>query len=142
MSEDMGGESVTKGVNLITDISRKATKDWQDYRTISLINHPSKLLPRVLLSRLKRKAEHKMNLLGSKSTSMLADHRTTPCVGKKIQTCMIVTYPTTSSYPKPFLRARLKEDKRKADRKNSSLTTPETSQHCKLLHMTKNRDQW
>ena len=32
-------------------------KQWQNYRTISLISHPSKIILRVMLKRLKTKAE-------------------------------------------------------------------------------------
>ena len=43
--------------SLIIPLSKSEIQDCKNYRTISLISHPSKILLRVILSRLKGKAE-------------------------------------------------------------------------------------
>ena len=60
MLEDLGDEGMAEGVNTIARhiFTKKGNlKQCQNYRSISLISHPSKIMLRVIRDRLKAKAE-------------------------------------------------------------------------------------
>ena len=60
MPEDLGDEGVAKGWRqlLVIPLPKKGNvKQCQNYCTISLISHPSKIMLQIILSQLKAKAE-------------------------------------------------------------------------------------
>ena len=60
MPEDLGDEGMAKGVDtiLVIPLPKKGNlRQCENYRTLSLISHPSKIMLQVILSQLKAKAE-------------------------------------------------------------------------------------
>ena len=57
MQKDMGDKVMAQGVDTVACHTKSILKQCQNYRTISLIRHSSKMILRDILNRLKAKAE-------------------------------------------------------------------------------------